>query len=359
MSRTIVIAEAGVNHNGSENLAKELIDAAVEAGADFVKFQTFKAAEISGQNAPLAEYQARALKDSGSSQLEMLKKLELSWQQHHNLLDYCKKKEISFISTPFDCESLRFLHEELDIALIKIPSGELFNPLLLLDAGRTGKPLVLSTGMSTLADIETALGVLAFGILEPRSAPSQYAFRDIFTSEQGQKALKERVTLLHCVTQYPAPVAATNLRAIDSMAAAFGLGVGFSDHSPGISMALAAVARGAIMIEKHFTIDRNLPGPDHKASLEPHELKAMISGIREVESGLGDGRKIPTPAELQICRVARRSLVAAADIAAGQVLGCDNVGLKRPGTGISPMQYFEILGKVAPRDFKKGEQLEF
>ncbi len=358
MKKTIVIAEAGVNHNGSESLARQLIDAAVEAGADFVKFQTFKATEISGQNAPLAEYQAAALKED-NSQLKMLQKLEISYEMHRNLQNYCRQKNISFISTAFDCESLRFLNEDLQIDLIKIPSGELFNPLLLIDAGRTGKPVVLSTGMASLGDVETALGVLAFGMLKSPNKPGNKAFKEAFVSAEGQKLLKERVRLLHCVTEYPAAFADLNLRVLDTMHMAFGLEVGLSDHSPGINMAIAAVARGATMIEKHFTIDRNLPGPDHQASLEPHELAEMIRGIREVELALGSGRKIPNPAELKIADVARRSLVAAADIAAGEAFSSDNVGLKRPGTGLSPMQYFEILGKKAPRCFKKGEMLEF
>ncbi len=358
MKKTIVIAEAGVNHNGSESLARELIDAAVEAGADFVKFQTFKAAEISGQNAPLAEYQAAALKEA-DSQLKMLQKLEISYEMHRNLQNYCRQKNISFISTAFDCESLRFLSEDLQIDLIKIPSGELFNPLLLIDAGRTGKPVVLSTGMASLGDVETALGVLAYGMLNTSNKPSIKTFKEAFVSAGGQKLLAERVRLLHCVTEYPAAFSDLNLRVLDTMRMAFGLEVGLSDHSPGINMAIAAVARGATMIEKHFTIDRNLPGPDHKASLEPHELLEMIRGIREVELALGNGKKIPNRAELKIADVARRSLVAAADIAAGEAFSSENVGLKRPGTGLSPMLYFEILGKNAPRCFKKGEMLEF
>lgn len=352
--KTIVIAEAGVNHNGSEAIALQLIDVAAEAGADYIKFQTFRAAEVTGQNAPLAAYQAKAL-SAETDQLKMLKALELSREMHFNLMMHCKERGIKFISTPFDTASLHFLHHELNIELIKVPSGELVNPFLLIESGKTGKPVILSTGMATLTDIESALGAIAYGMSGEAREPSESLFIEHYLSDAGQKSISEKVTLLHCTTEYPAAFLDINLRAMDTLTAAFGLPVGLSDHSPGISIPIAAVARGAKVIEKHFTLDKTMPGPDHQASLCPDELKQMIKSIREVEQAIGNGRKIPVVAERKNAAIARRSIIAATIIHAGEQFTMENLCVKRPGTGISPMRLWEVLGKTAEKSYNAGE----
>jgi len=356
--RATIIAEAGVNHNGSLDLALRLVDLAADADADIVKFQTFRADAIATPSAPRARYQAANTGDA-NPQLAMLRALELDEQAHFKLLQHCRDVGIRFLSTPFDHASLRFLVETLRVDALKIGSGEITNGPLLLAAARTGLPTILSTGMSTLSEIETALAVLAFGYCRPQSAePRKSAFDEAYCEEEGQQALRQKATLLHCTTEYPAAFEDANLRAMDTLAAAFGVRVGLSDHTPGIAAAVAAVARGACMIEKHFTLDRGMPGPDHKASLAPAELKQLVRMIREVEASLGTARKRPSPAERSNIPVARRVLVAARDIAAGERLSEENVSAKRAGAGISPMRFWEIQGRPARRAYRENEALD-
>ena len=352
---TYIIAEAGVNHNGSLDIAKRLIEVAVEAGADAVKFQTFKADHLVSRLAPKAEYQNRTT-DNGESQYEMIRKLELHEHAHQALIEHCKIYGIEFLSTPFDLESVNLLAGRFDLFCIKISSGDLTNAPLLLETARTGKPVILSTGMSTLGEVEDALGVLAFGYLG-KSEPSIAAFRSAYCSDTGQAILKDKITLLHCTTEYPAPFEEVNLTVMDTLRSAFGLPVGYSDHTEGIAVPIAAVARGAVAIEKHFTIDRTLPGPDHKASIEPNELKQMVTAIRVVERALGSGRKHPTPSELRNMSVARKSLVAAVAICAGEPFTVENLVVKRPGNGLSPMRYWELLNRPSSRDFSADESV--
>jgi N-acetylneuraminate synthase len=354
--RTLVIAEAGVNHNGSLDLARQMVDVAAEAGADIIKFQTFEAVQLVTASAAKAAYQT-ANTGEGDSQMAMLRKLELSREAHHELVSHARQRGIRFMSTAFDASSLAFL-ATLDMPAIKIPSGDITCAPLLLQAARLRKPLIVSSGMATLADIEHALGVIAFGLTTDREPTSRTEFATAYRSVEGQRALETSVTLLHCVTQYPAPAHATNLRAMDSMVAAFGLPVGYSDHSAGIDIAIAAVARGARVIEKHFTLDRQLPGPDHAASLEPAELKQMVQAIRNVELALGSPLKRPVSEELPNIPVARRSLVATRNIAAGEVFTADALSWKRPGSGVSPMEYWDMLGKKAQRSYNADDLIE-
>ena len=352
----IIIAEAGVNHNGSVDRALQLIDVAAAAGADIVKFQTFKSEAVISRFAAKAAYQVKTT-GSEESQLEMVKKLELDAAAHKLLVAHCAKRSIQFLSTPFDSESLDFLVEQLDIQKIKIPSGEITNGPLLLKAALTGRPVILSTGMSTLGEIEAALGVLSFGYLRGGDSPSLAAFEKAYYSSEAREMLQRNVVLLHCTTEYPAPVAEVNLRAMTTLRLAFGLPVGYSDHTEGIAIPIAAVALGATTIEKHFTLDRNLPGPDHKASLEPTELAAMVTAIRQVEKALGNGIKIPSESELKNKPIARKSLVASRTIKAGETFSEENLTAKRPGHGVSPMDYWDYLGKAATRDYGEDETI--
>lgn len=351
-----IIAEAGVNHNGSLEMAKKLIKVAADAGADAVKFQTFKADNLVSKNAEKAEYQQRST-DVQESQYHMLKKLELNEEMHSVLVEYCRACGIEFLSTPFDECSLDMLIKKYDIAYIKIPSGEITNAPFLLKIAHTGKNVILSTGMSTLGEIETALKVLAFGYLNHAESPSLLAFEQAYISKEGQALLKQKVKLLHCTTEYPAPLHEVNLKVLHTLKSAFGLSVGYSDHTQGIAVPIAAVAQGAIIIEKHFTLNRELPGPDHKASLEPDELKSMILAIRQIEIALGEPLKLPTTSEFKNKKVARKSLVAIEKITAGEVFTEKNLGIKRPGDGISPLYYWEWLGKVAERDYSEDEKV--
>jgi N-acetylneuraminate synthase len=336
--RVFVIAEAGVNHNGSRELAERLVDVAAEAGADAVKFQTFRAEKLVSGRAPKADYQKKTTGDA-ESQLAMVKKLELDEASHATLSARCAERGIEFMSTPFDPESVEVL-ARLGVRRLKVPSGEITNPLLLRAVARAGLPLIISTGMSTLGDVEAALEVV------------------LAATSGGRKSLRDRLTLLHCTTEYPAPLGEVNLRAMGVMAAAFGLPVGYSDHTPGITVPIAAVALGACVIEKHFTLDRSMPGPDHAASLEPRELRDMVRAIRDVEQSLGDGRKAPTASEVRNIVVARRSLVAARAIGRGESFSADNLTVKRPGDGISAMRYDEWLGKRASRDYEADEPID-
>ena len=355
MSKTLIIAEAGVNHNGDRDLAFQLVDAACSAGADIVKFQTFKAGKLVSKNAKKADYQ---LVNTGvvESQYDMLKRLELSYDMHHELRAYCNQKGIEFLSTAFDFESLSFLVDDLGLERLKLPSGEITNAPLVLAHARSGCNIIVSTGMSSLLEVEQALGIIAFGLIGKTSQkPTISVFRQAYFSAEGQEALREKVTLLHCTTEYPAPSCDINLKAMDTMVQAFPCAVGYSDHSEGITVPVAAVARGACMLEKHFTLDRNLPGPDHLASLEPDELKAMVDAIRVVEQALGDGIKGPRPSELKNVDIARKSLVVAAPIKKGEPFSDQNLTVKRPGNGASPMEYWELIGSVAERDYEVDE----
>lgn len=354
--RIAIIAEAGVNHNGSLDLALRLVDAAAQAGADVVKFQTFKAENLASRHAAKAEYQTRTT-TAGESQLDMLRRLELSEAAHFRIIERCTERGIRFLSTPFDHDSLTFLADRLDVEHIKLGSGELTNAPLLLAVAQTGKPLLLSTGMSDLGEVEQALGVLALGHAKRAEHPSRAAFAAAYATPDYRAALATKVTLLHCTTEYPAPFAEVNLRAMDTLAAAFGLPVGFSDHTPGIAVPIAAAARGAVVIEKHMTLDRGMDGPDHKASLEPAEFAAMVEGIRHVELALGDGRKQPAPSERKNIEIARKSLVAARAIHAGELFSADNLTVKRPGTGFSPFRYWDLLGKPASRSYEPDEPI--
>ncbi len=352
---TLIIAEAGVNHNGDEALAFQLVDAAHQAGADIVKFQTFKAKNLVTEQAKQAEYQVTNTQKE-ESQLAMLSRLELSYEVHHQLVQHCQSLGIEFLSTAFDSESLVFLVQDLGLKRLKLPSGELTNAPLVLEHARTGCDLIVSTGMATMAEIETALGVIAFGYTAERDAePSMQAFQEAYASALGQQALKEKVTILHCTTEYPAPMEEINLRAMDTLGGAFDLPAGYSDHSEGITIPIAAVARGAVLIEKHFTLDKNMEGPDHKASLEPHELAAMVTAIRQVEVALGSRVKSPTVSEVKNKAVARKSLVAARAIKAGEAFDADNVTIKRPGSGQSPYHYWDLLKRHAGEDYQAGD----
>jgi N-acetylneuraminate synthase len=352
---TLIIAEAGVNHNGDEKLAFKLVDAAFEAGADIVKFQTFKASNLVTVNAKQAEYQITNTKKA-ESQLKMLSRLELSFEFHVELARYCKKIGIEFLSTAFDSESLSFLVNKLELKRLKIPSGDLNNSPLVLEYAKTGCDLIVSTGMATLSEIEMALGVIAFGYTAEKSEkPSIQGFEKAYYSVAGQQKLNEKVTILHCTTEYPAPMEDINLRAMKTIADAFKLPVGYSDHSEGINVPIMAVALGAKVIEKHFTLDRNMQGPDHKASLEPMHLAEMITGIRQVEVSLGDGIKGPRPSEIKNKSIARKSLVAKVKIEKGQKFTEDNLAIKRPGSGLSPYRYWDLLGSRATKKYEEDD----
>jgi N-acetylneuraminate synthase len=327
-----IVAEAGVNHNGDPALARRLIDAAADAGADAVKFQTFRSEALVSRHAPKAAYQ-RATTGDGESQVAMLRRLELTMHQHAKLRDHCAKRGLCFFSTPFDHASVDAL-AALGVALFKIPSGEVTNLPLLRHVAAQGRPLILSTGMSTLPEVAEAVATI-------RAA--------------GDPPL----AILHCLSAYPAPVTEVNLRAMDTLRERFGAPVGFSDHTLGIEVALAAVARGAAIVEKHLTLDTRLPGPDHQASLEPDEFAALVRGIRVVEAALGDGDKRPMPSETDVRRVARKSVVAARPIRAGERLTLEHVVLKRPGTGISPAALPSILGRPVNRDIAADEVLDW
>lgn len=330
--KTIIIAEAGVNHNGSLELAKKLVDEAKKSGADFVKFQTFKDGKfVISKIAQKADYQ-KVTTGEGESQLEMVNKLKLSFDDFRFLKQYCVNIGIEFLSTPFDLESIDFLHE-LGMKVWKIPSGEITNLPYLLKIAAFHEPIILSTGMSNLDEVKTSVKIL---------------------QENGAG----KITLLHCTTEYPTPIEDVNLLAMKTMAAELNLPVGYSDHTQGIEISLAAVAMGAVVIEKHFTLDRNMEGPDHKASLEPSELKELVLSVRNIEKAMGDGIKIPSASEIKNINIARKSIVAKTDIKKGEKFTEDNITIKRPGNGISPMKWFEVLGQKSVRDFKEDELIK-
>ncbi|MCE4538178.1 N-acetylneuraminate synthase [Pelomonas sp. P7] len=347
------IAEAGVNHNGSLDLARRLVDVAAEAGADAVKFQTFKAENLVTASARKAQYQIDNTQEDGG-QLAMLRRLELPHEDHEALLEHCRTRGIAFMSTGFDAESLALLGQ-LNMPAIKIPSGDITCGPLLLQAAQLHQKLIVSTGMSTLGDIEQALAVIAFGLMHSGTPASRAELQAAYSSPEGRQALRDHVTLLHCVTQYPAPPSSVHLRAMDTMRDAFGLPVGYSDHTLGLEVSIAAVARGATVIEKHFTLDRSMPGPDHAASLEPEELKELVRSIRVVEQALGTAIKGPAREELDNRRVARRSVVAARPIERGEKLTLDKLAYKRPGEGISPMDIWFLADRPARDDYQVDE----
>ena len=332
-AQTLIIAEAGVNHNGDIELAKKLIDVAVNAGADFVKFQTFNADRLATHAAKKAEYQAQTT-DRNETQHEMLRRLELTPAMHHELIAHCKMRKIGFFSTGFDIESVNFL-ASLGQNLFKIPSGEITNLPYLRHIGRLGKPIILSTGMSNMPEIESAIKAL-----EQAGTP------------------RSKITVLHCTTEYPTPMCDVNLRAMQSIQTELSVAVGYSDHTLGIEVAVAAVAMGATVIEKHFTLDRTLPGPDHKASLEPAELKTMVSSIRNIELALGDGVKQLAPSEAKNILVARKAIVASKDIQIGEKFSAENLATKRSGVGISPMRWDEVIGLTANRNYASDELIQ-
>lgn len=355
---TYIIAEAGVNHNGSLDLAMQLVDAAARAGADAVKFQTFQAELLVTRDAPKAEYQRRTTA-SQESQYDMLRQLQLTVDDHLALLEHCRARGIDFLSSPFDEASADVLVDRLRLNRIKIASGEIVNGPLLLRIARSGANVILSTGMSTLAEIEAALAVLSFGFVAGDAPPSWDRFWETYYSQEGRKALREKVVLLHCTSEYPAPFEDVNLRAMDTLHSAFGLPVGLSDHTEGIAVAVAAVARGATVIEKHITLDKNLPGPDHKASLNPDEFAELVKAIRQVEQALGSPWKGPSPSELPNRAIARKSLVARRPIAKGELFSPNNLTSKRPAArGLSPMLYWDVLGRPAPRDYAEDEVID-
>jgi N-acetylneuraminate synthase len=357
MSRVLIIAEAGVNHNGDENMARELIDIAAVAGADIVKFQTFKADLLVTDRADKADYQSKN-DISSKSQADMLKRLELDEDCFSRLSEYCRTKGVEFMSTAFDLSSAGFLVHELKQRILKIPSGEIVNAPFLLAHAMYKKKIILSTGMATLGEIEDALGVIAFGLLGDKTGgPSRDAFRSAYRSRNGQALLREKVSLLHCTTEYPTPYEYVNLMCIQTLASTFGLSVGFSDHTSGIAAPIASVALGASIIEKHFTLDKNLPGPDHKASLEPKDLELMVTGVRSVEAALGSGVKIPTSVELKNKTSVRQSIVALENISAGELFTEKNVGTRRPGSGLSPFSYWDVIGNKATCDFYKFDEI--
>lgn len=330
MQRTLIIAEAGVNHNGNIDLAKQLVEVAKESGADIVKFQTFIAEKCISKNAQKAQYQLQTT-DKNESQLEMVKRLELDIKAHKILIQHCQKIGIEFLSTPFDFESIELLNE-LGMNTFKIPSGEITNLPYLRKIGKLNKKVILSTGMSNLGEIETAISIL---------------------TDAGTK--RENITILHCNTEYPTPMQDVNLKAMQTIANAFHLPVGYSDHTQGIHIPIAAVAMGAKVIEKHFTLDKNMEGPDHKASLEPHELKEMVRCIRDIEKALGNGIKQESESEKKNKPIARKSIVANRTIKAGEVFSEENLYVKRPANGLSPMEWDNVIGKIAKRDFEEDE----
>lgn len=332
MSRVFIIAEAGVNHNGSLEIAKKMIDAAAEAGADAVKFQTFKTDSLVCKDTQKAMYQHKNASDKQESQYEMLKKLELSREMHKPLMDYCAQQGIMFLSTPFDIDSIQML-VDYGISIFKIPSGEITDYPYLKEVGKTGKPVILSTGMSNMDEVQDAVYVL---------------------EENGSG----QITILHCNTEYPTPMQDVNLRAMCTLRERMGLPVGYSDHTLGIEIPIAAVAMGATVLEKHFTLDRKMEGPDHKASLEPGELRDMVSAIRNVEKALGNGIKEPSFSEIPNTTVARKSIVAKCKIMKGEIYTAENITTKRPGNGISPMKWNDVIGKRANQNYDEDEMIK-
>lgn len=353
INRVLIIAEAGVNHNGSIEIAKQMVDKAVEAGVDIIKFQTFKSEKLVSKAARQAEYQQRNIGKQGEGQLEMLKKLELSKQDHEELIAYCNKKGIRFFSTAFDMESIDYLHS-LNMGLWKIPSGEITNYPYLRKIASYGESIILSTGMCELSDIKAAVNVI--NKFWPKANSQRPTANSQLPTANSQQPTAD-ITILHCNTEYPTPYQDVNLKAMLEIAETFKVKIGYSDHTQGIEVPIAAVALGASVIEKHFTLDKTMEGPDHKASLEPEELKAMVQAIRHIEQALGTGHKTISESERKNIEIARKSIVAACPIKAGELLTEDNLTVKRPGTGISPMRWNEVVGTFAVKDFEEEEPI--
>jgi len=354
--RCFFIAEAGVNHNGNLKWALELVDVAADAGADAVKFQTFKADRLVTPAARKARYQEQNVGAGDGGQMEMLRALELDAEAHRTVQAHCTARGIEFISTPFDVESLRFLVEDLKVGRLKLGSGELGNVPLLVAAGASGLPLILSSGMATLDELELSLGAVLCGALGNLN-PTSSDLRVVHSAPEAD-AVRNRLWLLQCTTDYPAQVADLNLRTIPVLAATFGIAIGFSDHSLGSTAAVAATALGAVAIEKHFTLSRDLPGPDHAASLEPDELHDLVAEVRAAEMALGTTHKRPSPRELENVGAARKSLVALRPVAAGEVFTTESLGVLRPGGGVSGFHYWDVIGRPARRAYAAYEALD-
>ena len=349
--KTFVIAEIGVNHNGDTVIAQDMICAAAEARVDAVKFQTFDTDKLVTKKARKAAYQGNL----SENQYSMLRGLAISFEDHHILKKCCEQRGVEFLSTPFDEKSLEFLVRELKVKRLKISSGDLTNGPLLLACAQSGLNTIVSTGMATLAEVKSALDVLTFGYSTTHIPTSEVDVDRYFDRFRDQLDIREKVTLLHCTTEYPAPVDEVNLRAIVGMREEFGLKIGYSDHTLGVTAAIGAVVLGATVIEKHFTLDRSLPGPDHAASLEPREFIDLVKSIEEVEKNIGSREKKPQPSETKNIQAARRSIVATKGIKAGEKFSKQNIGIKRPGNGLSPNKYWEILGSVCNSSYEEGE----
>lgn len=353
-----IIAEAGVNHNGSIEMAKQLVDAAQESGVDAIKFQSFQAQQLVVEEAPKAAYQ-KAQTGNEESQLQMLEKLQLSFNQQQELFDYCQQKKIHFLSSPFDLASAEFLIHQLGLTTIKLGSGELTNAELLYCIGKNQCDLILSTGMSDLEEIRQTLSVLAFAYLQPDGLlPNQKHFRQVIQSPQAQQVLIQKVKLLHCTTEYPCPYHEVNLNNIRTIREQFNLPTGFSDHTQGIHVSLAAVAMGATIIEKHFTLDRQLPGPDHRASIMPNELKQLVNQTREIESALGSAEKKVTTVEQQNRPIVRKGLYAQKTIVKGELFSPENLSVKRPETDLSAQYYWDLVGQPAKANYHPNEPID-
>lgn len=353
MKHTFIIAEAGVNHNGSLELSYQLVDAAAEAGADAVKFQTYKTENLVTKTAGQAEYQKKNIGES-LSQFEMLKNLELSYDDFKKIKQYCNHKEIMFLSTPFDLESVDFLIKEIGLSLIKIPSGEITNAPYLYQIAKQGVQVILSTGMATIEEIHHALAFLAYGYSGNNDILLNRV-KEFYQTEQAKEILRDKVSILHCTTEYPTPFEDINLNAMDDMRKTFQLPIGLSDHSEGVIVPIAAVAKGATIIEKHFTLDKTMSGPDHKASLDPMELKELVDSVRSIEKAMGKSQKNPVKTEVKNKAIARKSLVAAQKIREGEVFSANNLTVKRPGTGIEPYYYWDYIGKYSNENYEKDE----
>lgn len=360
--KTLIIAEAGVNHNGCEKLAFQLVDAAINAGVDIVKFQTFKSELLATKEAKQADYQVTNTQEKQSQQ-SMLKALELSFDSHMRIKDYCSEKGINYLSTAFDFESLTFLVEVMKLATLKIPSGEITNAPFVLAHALSGCELIISTGMANINEIEFALSIIAFGFIQleqpdNKQVPCEQAFKAAYQSDIGQRLLKEKVKVLHCTTEYPAPLHDVNLAAMDYMADYFSLPIGYSDHTQGINVSLAAVARGACIIEKHFTLDQHMKGPDHKASLEPKELCALVKGIREIEVAIGQPIKKAMESEMKNISIARKSIFAKKNIQQGQIITAGDITIMRPGNSLSAIHYFNVIDSKAIQNFSAGDAIK-
>lgn len=356
MKDTFIIAEAGVNHNGELNLAFDLIDAAKEARVDAVKFQTYRTENLVTKTAVQAEYQKQNI-GSTSSQYEMLKKLELSYDDFRQLKNHCDKNNILFLSTPFDIESADFLIKDLELPLMKIPSGEITNAPYLYNIAKYDVEVILSTGMATIEEIHHALAFIAYGYSQNESVSFE-AVKNFYKTEQAQEVIRDKVSILHCTSEYPTPIKEVHLNTMNHLSEEFHLPIGLSDHSEGILASVVAVGMGAKIIEKHFTLDKKMEGPDHKASLNPSELKEFVQSIRMVEEMLGNDKKEPVEIELKNRSIARKSLVAANEITKGEYFTTDNLTIKRPGTGIEPYYYWDYLGSKSDKKYKIDEVIK-